>query len=174
MKLKIRKIWFRGKVEGVADALFEIPQFRELFDDWIDEGEMRPPRTARVYHQCWQAKPITDKLPSPGRDVYLVLTSLNLKGDDGLIHGRGFDRRALASNNAYMAGIKNDIFDPRDVDFNAVVFSEIGHALGSQHHDFDSQDPCLMSHNCHPEPKWTSLGEIRFCERCYETIKRSV
>ena len=171
MKLLIRKLWFKHSIDEVAESLFEIPQLKELFGEGYEyDGEMRP-RGIKIFPGYWPADAILDRLPDPGKDIYLVLTTLDLEGVYGRIHGKGHNRRAIASNDSYRRGIHNEIFDPRDVDFNATVFSEIGHALGSEHHKFNPLDPCLMSHNHHPGPEWEYLEDIRFCDKCYEKIK---
>lgn len=172
MKLLIKKLWFRNSVDEVAESLFQIPQLKELFDEgYVYDGEMRP-RGIKIFTMYWPADAILDRLPDPGKDVYLVLTTADLQGDYGRIDGKGRDRRAIMSNDSYLAGIKKDIFDPSDVNFNATAFGEIGHALGSEHHKFDPLNQCEMSHNYFPQAEWKFLEDIRLCDKCYEKIRR--
>jgi len=159
-------------VDEVAESLFQIPQLRELFDEgYAYDGEMRP-RGIKIFTMYWPADAILKRLPDPGKDVYLVLTTADLQGDYGRINGKGHDRKAIASNDGFLSGINKDVFDPSYVDFNAMAFSEIGHALGSEHHNFNPLNPCLMSHNYHPGPEWDSLDKIRFCDECYDKIRK--
>ncbi len=174
MKLLIRKLWFRHSVDEVAYSLFKIPQLRELFDEGYDyDGEMRP-RGIKICQMYWPADAILKRLPDSNKDVYLVLTTADLQGDYGGIHGKGYNGRAIMSNNSYLARINNDIFDPSGVNFNAIAFGEIGHALGLEHHAFDARNPCEMSHNELNKmmQKINSLEEIKFCDECYEKIRK--
>jgi hypothetical protein len=41
------------------------------------------------------------RLPPREKDVYLILTSLDLKGEYGRINGKGYDYVALDSNSCF-------------------------------------------------------------------------
>lgn len=97
-----------------------------------------------------------------------MLTSMELKGEYGRIHGTGKNRKAIASNDGFIDGY--GVFRPDDISFNAAVFGEIGHALGLAHHEFNPSNPCEMSHNYLPGPHWPSLEDIRFCDDCYNQL----
>jgi len=104
MKLLVKKLWFPHNVEETVNALFRIPQMREWFDGGFEyKGEMRP-RGIKVCSGYWPANAILDRLPDSEEDVYLVLTSMELKGDYGRIHGKGYDRRSIASSHGYTRG----------------------------------------------------------------------
>src|SRR3989344_5807346 len=165
MKLLVKKLWFPHSVDDIVEALFRIPQMRERFDKgYRYDGEMRP-RGIKICSGYWSADKIMAKILSPERDVCLILTGLELQGDAPRISGKGRDRIAIASSTAYTGG---NGFCTQDINFNAMTFGEIGHSLGLQHHVFDSSNPCEMSHNCYPGPTWSSLSEIRFCNKCYK------
>ncbi|MFH0949002.1 MAG: hypothetical protein V1802_00770 [Candidatus Aenigmatarchaeota archaeon] len=169
MKLLVRKLWFPYSIDATVNSLFRIPQMQKQFTEgYAYDGEMRP-RGIKIRSGYWPACAIMERLPSSDKDVYLVLTSMDLKGDCGRIHGRGDNKRAIASSDGYFNSWYK--FRPDDVDFNAITFGEIGHALGLKHHDFDQLNPCEMSHNKIPGPRWSSLHEIRFCDECYKQIK---
>lgn len=170
MKLIVRKLWFRGDLEKTIDALFKIPQIKEKFNEnHIYDGEMRP-RRIKICSGYWPADPILDLLPDSKKDVYLVLTSLDLRGDYGRIDGKGYDKRAIMSNSSFFGGIDNDIFYENDKGFQSIMLHEIGHALGALHHDINPNDPCVMTSNQIPSPTWDSLQEIRLCDNCYRTL----
>jgi hypothetical protein len=169
MKLLTRKLWFPHSIEETVTALFKIPQVKEQFNEgYAYDGEMRP-RGMKICSGYWPADAIMERLPHSDKDIYLVLTSLDLKGDYGRIHGKGRNRVAIASSDSFTNGY--GIFHPEDIDFNAMVFGEIGHALGLAHHEFNPSDPCEMSHSYKPGHRWSSLDEIRFCDECYKPIK---
>ena len=169
MKLLVRKLWFPHDVDETATALFRIPQMREKFDEgWKYDGEMRP-RGIKICPGYWPAKGILEKLPQTDKDVYLVLTAVELKGDYGGIYGRGENRRAIASSQGYTNGY--GVFHTDEVMFSAMAFGEIGHALGLEHHEIDLDNPCEMSHNQIPHTDWPSLDKICFCDECYRKIK---
>ncbi len=171
MKLLVKKLWFRGSVDEVMSAFFKIPQVREQFaEGYSYDGEMRP-RGIKIFSGYWPAKEIISRLPRFEEDISLVLTSMDLKGDFGRIYGRGEDRRAIASNDGYRGGLRKEIFNPNDSHFNGMIFGEIGHALGLEHHKHDQSAPCEMSHNCYPNADWKSLEEIRFCDNCYKKLR---
>lgn len=132
-------------------------------------GEMRP-RGIKIFSGYWPAYKILDRLPDSDNDVCLILTSMELKGEQGRIHGTGHDKKAIASSDGFTEGVYNDIFRPDGVSFNAMVFGEIGHALGLEHHTFYESNPCEISHNQHPGPDWQSLDQVRFCNDCYKKI----
>lgn len=168
MKLLVRKLWFPHSIDDTITALFRIPQIQEQFDEeWAYDGEMRP-RGIKICPGYWPADVVMDRLPQADKDVYLILTSMDLKGDYGRIHGKGYDRKAIASSDGFTNGFGE--FNPTNVDFNAMAFGEIGHALGLRHHDFDPSNPCEMSHGKYPGPDFKSLDEIHFCDNCYEKI----
>ncbi|MEK6888604.1 MAG: hypothetical protein AABW80_00690 [Nanoarchaeota archaeon] len=172
MKLVVRKLWYRGDLEATMQALFKIPQLRKRFDEgYFYEGEMRP-RGLKICPGYWKAYPILELIPKSQEAVHLVLTSLDLRGEHGRISGTGMDKKALASNDAFIGGSKREIFNPADPQFNGMVFGEIGHALGTQHHPYNWLDPCEMSHNYHPSADWQSLEEIRFCDACQKVFSR--
>lgn len=169
MKLLVRKLWFPHSIDATVSALLRIPQMQEQFDEeYIYDGEMRP-KGIKICSRYWPADAIMKRLPDSQKDVYLVLTSMDLGGEYGRIHGKGRERKAIASINGFTTG--NDIFHPYDIDFNAMAFGEVGHALGLKHHEFDPSNPCEMSHNKIPGPRWISLNTIRFCNDCYRKIK---
>ncbi|MBI4454060.1 hypothetical protein HY636_05445 [Candidatus Woesearchaeota archaeon] len=169
MKLLIRKLWFPHCIDETINALFRIPQMQEQFDEGFEyNGEMRP-RGLKIFSGYWPADAILDKLPDSEKEVYLILTSMELKGDYGRIHGKGRNKRAIASSDGFTNGY--GVFNSDDPHFNAMAFGEIGHALGLTHHDFDPSNKCEMSHNNIPGPRWSSLDEIRFCNDCYQKIK---
>ncbi|MEK6848719.1 MAG: hypothetical protein AABX65_03750 [Nanoarchaeota archaeon] len=169
MKLLIKKLWFPHNIDIVASALFKIPQMQEQFDEgWEYAGEMRP-RGIKVCSNYWPAKTILEKLVMPDKDVCLVLTSMDLQGDYGRIHGRGQNRKAIASSDGFTNGY--GVFHPEDIGFNAMAFGEIGHAIGLLHHNTNPLAPCEMSHNLYPKPNWQSLEDIRFCDNCDSQIK---
>ena len=170
MKLLVRKLWFPHSIDETVTSLFRIPQMQEQFDeDFTYDGEMRP-RGIKIYSGYWPADAILDGLPDSEKDVYFVLTSLDLKGDFGRIHGKGYSRRAIASCNSFVYGPRKNRFNPDDVDFNAMAFGEIGHALGLTHHKFNPLNPCEMSHNNRPSLSWSSLEDILFCDNCYQKL----
>lgn len=152
----------------------------ELFNEgWAYDGEMRP-RGIKLSPGEWSADQILEKTPHSETDIYLVLTSTDLKRDKAFIapdetvhriHGMGKNRKALATNDAFIGGNKIKIFNPYDAGFNVIVFGELGHALGLDHHKFDPSNPCEMSHCYRPRAQWTRLEEIRFCEDCYQKVK---
>lgn len=169
MKLLVKRLWFPHNVDETVTALFRIPQMREKFDEGYKyDGEMRP-RGMKICPRYWPAKGILEKLHEIDKGVYLVLTALELKGDYGGIYGRGENRRAIVSSHGYTNGLGGFYTD--DVGFNATAFGEIGHALGLEHHEFDSKNPCEMSHNQFPHADWTSLDKVCFCDECYRKIK---
>ena len=169
MKLLLRKLWFPHSVDETVTALLRIPQMQEQFDEgFVYDGEMRP-RGIKICSGYWPADAILDRLPDSENDVYLVLTSMDLKGDYGRINGKGRNRKSIASSNGFTNGY--GIFHPDNPHFNAMAFGEIGHALGLEHHEFDPLNRCEMSHNNIPRPRWSSLGDIRFCNDCYQNIK---
>ena len=169
MKLLVRKLWFPHSIDLVVTSLFKIPQMQEQFNEgYAYDGEMRP-RGIKICSHYWPANAIMERLPDTDKDVYLVLTSMDLQGDYGRIHGKGINRTAIASSYSFTNGY--GVFHPDDVYFNAMTFGEIGHALGLAHHGFDRLNPCEMSHNNIPGPRQSSLDEIRFCDECYKTIK---
>ena len=169
MKLLVRKLWFPHSVDETVSALLRIPQIQEQFDEgFAYDGEMRP-RGIKICSGYWLADTILDRLPDSQKDVYLVLTSMDLKGDYGRIDGKGRDRKAIASTDGFTDGLGR--FDSWDPEFYAMAFGEIGHALGLQHHEYDPSNPCEMSHNNIPGPRWSSLDEVRFCNNCYQSIK---
>lgn len=171
MKLLVRRLWFRGSLDETMSSLFRIPQLSEQFDGGYEyDSEMRP-RGIKLFPGYWPADTILKLLPKSEEDVYLVLTSMDLKGDLGRIHGKGYDKKSIASNNSFINGYGE--FNPRDVDFNAMAFHEIGHALGLSHHDPKSSNPCEMSSNQFPQPGWKRLEEIRFCDDCYRKTSGS-
>jgi hypothetical protein len=168
MKLLIRKLWFQHSVDETVTALFRIPQMQEQFDEnYAYDREMRP-KGIKICPGYWSTDEILNRLPDSNKDVYLILTSLDLKGDYGRIHGKGHDRKAIVSNDSFGSGRNNTIFDPIDIDFQATAFHEIGHALGLLHHDSDPLNSCAMSHQ---DYSWSSLEEIHFCNNCYKKIK---
>lgn len=169
MKLLIRKLWFPHSIDLTVTALFKIPYMKELFNEgYAYDGEMRP-RGIKIFSGYWSADTIMERLAKTDKDLYLVLTSMDLKGDYGRIHGKGHNKVAIASSNGFTNGYR--FFHEDNVDFNAMAFGEIGHALGLAHHNFNKKDPCEMSHNNIPGPNWSSLEEIRFCDNCYKLIK---
>jgi hypothetical protein len=169
MKLLVRKLWFPHSVDETVTALFRIPQMKEQFDEgFAYDGEMRP-RGIKICSGYWPADDILDKLPDSENDVYLVLTSMELKGDYGRINGKGSDRKAIASTNGSTDAFKR--FHSWDYGFYAMAFEEIGHALGLQHHEFNPSNPCEMSRNNVSDHHWLSLDEVRFCNDCYQLIK---
>ncbi len=169
MKLLVKKLWFPHSIEDVMSALFEIPQLKEQFDEgYAFDSEMRP-QGIKICSGYWPADKIMERLPVSDKDVSLVLTSMDLKGDYGRIHGKGYDRRAIGSSYGFTTGF--GVFHPDDTQFNAMLFGEIGHALGLAHHDFDPSNPCEMSHNELPGPHSSSLDNIRFCDDCYQQLK---
>ncbi len=182
MKLLVRKLWFPFSVEESIDALFKIPQVGEVFnEDWAYDGEMIP-RGFKLGPLYWSADKILEKMPFSETDIYLVITSTDIKRDKDYIdpkydetvhrvHGMGKNRKALATNCSFIGGDKIKIFNPNYVDFNAIVFGEIGHALGLDHHEFDPSNPCNMSHSDRPRAEWTHLEDIRFCSNCYQKIR---
>lgn len=123
----------------------------------------------KICSRYWPAVAIMGKLPKSGEDVYLVLTSMDLRGDCGRIDYRGSDRRAIVSNDSFISK-ESRTFNPYNVNFNAAAFGAIGYALGLKHHDFELGDPCEMSHNENPGPNWRSLYDIRFCDDCHAKI----
>ena len=167
MKLFIKKLYFPHSIDHVIDSLFKIPQLNEHFDKGVSyEGNIMP-RGAKIYPGFWDANKIMKGLDRPERGVLLVLTSLDLKGDYGRIHGKGHDGVAIISSNGYTGGWG---FNPRDISFNAMAYGEIGHALGLKHHEIKRNDSCAMTHNFHPHPDWKSLEDIRFCDGCYSGL----
>lgn len=168
MKLMVRKLWFQGNIDDTMSALFKIPQLREQFTGgYAYDGEMRP-RGIKISSGYWPADVILERLPQSEEDVYLVLTSMNLKEGYLPIHGEGYDRKAIASNNDVLDGHR--YFFSYDIHFNAMAFGEIGHALGLSHHSFDPRNPCEMSHDKFFRPHWKTLEEIRFCDDCYKRL----
>ena len=111
------------------------------------------------------------RVPNPGKDVCLVLTSMDLKGDYRSIHGKGDNRVSIASNDSFRISNRGFNFDSKDPSFNAMVFGEVGHALGLAHHALDLSNPCEMSHSDRLGYHWSSLDEIRFCNDCYKKIE---
>lgn len=168
MKLVIRKLWYPASVDDTAHALFEVPVIRERFDEgFVYAGEMRP-RGIKICSGYWPAEALLRRMPDADEDVSLILTSMELQGDYGRIHGRGYQRKAIASSNGYTRF--EGVFSPNDVGFQAMTTGEIGHALGLAHHAYDPSNPCEMSHNQLPGPRWTSLEEIRFCDDCSQHL----
>ncbi|MDP1695224.1 MAG: hypothetical protein Q8L34_06840 [Candidatus Woesearchaeota archaeon] len=168
MKLLVKKLWFPHSVDDVVEALFKIPQMQEQFDEGYKyDGEMRP-RGIKICSGYWPADAVMTRVSNQKDRVYLILTSVDLQGDVGRIHGKGRGGVAIASSNGYTGG-RGFIAD--DVGFNAMAFGEIGHALGIEHHKFDSANPCEMSHNQYPGPDWQTLDEVRFCDECYTKIR---
>src|SRR3989338_2860282 len=103
MKLLVTKLWFPYNVRTTLAGLFEIPQIQERFDEgFLYDGEMRP-QDIKVCSGYWPANAVLDRLPESKKDVYLVLTSMDLKGDYGRIHGKGYNRKAIASNNSFLS-----------------------------------------------------------------------
>ena len=148
---------------------------QELFDEgYVYDGEMRP-RGIKILPGYWPADAILERLPKTDKDVYLVLTLMDLKGGEfGRINGKGCNRAAIATIDGYTTGYKSKIFNPDDVDFNDLVFSEIGHALGLLHHRHNPFNPCPMSHNevsYRLDRHKLSLEDIHFCDECYKQIK---
>src|SRR3989338_6986962 len=104
MKLLVRKLWFPHSVDETVTALLRIPQMQEQFNEgFAYDREMRP-RGIKICSGYWPADAILDKLPDSEKDVYLVLTSMDLKGDYGRIHGKGRDRKAIASSDSFSNG----------------------------------------------------------------------
>ena len=170
MKLKVRKLWFRHSIEATVNELFRISQLREQFDEgYIYDGEIRP-RGLKIFPGYWSADGILERLPESQEEVCLVLTSMDLKGDYGRIHGKGFNMRAIASNNSFINGY--GFFNHKGPHFLAMAFGEIGHALGLSHHNHNPQNPCEMSHNYDPRVDWKSIEEIKFCDDCYSKLQK--
>jgi hypothetical protein len=171
MKLLIKKLWFPWDVNRTARALFKIPQVQEHFNEGFNYvGEMRP-RGIKIFSGYWPADAILNRLPKSERDVTLILTSMDLKGDYGRIYGKGYDRRAIASNHGFIGGANNELFDYYDIDFNAMIMEEIGHALGLSHHETDNRQRCPMTRNKFRETPWINLRDICFCEDCYRGLR---
>lgn len=171
MKLLVRELWFSHNVDDTVRVLLKIPQLGKLLGEGYSyDGEMRP-RGIKISPGYWPADPILGLLPHGEGEVRLVLTSVDLQGDYGRIHGKGYDHKAIASNSGYMTNAAE--FEPWDHHFQAMAFGEIGHALGLEHHNFDSSNPCEMSHNKIPGPRWKSLDDIRFCDDCYRQIAKN-
>lgn len=171
MKLLVRRLWFPYDVDATVTALFRVPQIAERFSEgYAYDGNMRP-RGIRICPGYWPADAIMARLPQGEKNVYLVLTSMDLKGDHGRIHGKGRDRVAIASSYGF-TDFSNSrrCFNPSDVGFHAMAFGEVGHALGLEHHRFDPSNPCEMSHNEIPGPEWRSLKEVHFCDDCYKMM----
>jgi hypothetical protein len=95
---------------------------------------------------------------------------LDLKGEYGRINGKGYDYVALDSNSCFWAGKNKDTFNPGNVGFNALAFSELCNSLGLEHHEIKTLNPCVMTHNHSPEHKGDSLETIRVCEECYKKL----
>jgi len=170
MRLLVRKVRFPFSVEDTLAALFRIPQMQIFDEGWIYDYKMSP-KGAKI-GGYWSAPIILKKTPNSETDIYLVLTSLDIIGEDHRIHGMGSKRKAIATNDAYIGGCgREKIFDPYDVDFNAMVFGELGHALGLDHHELDPSNPCNMSHSDRPCVSWARLEDVRFCENCYQKIR---
>ncbi|MDP2925703.1 MAG: hypothetical protein Q8N99_05000 [Nanoarchaeota archaeon] len=165
MKLIIRKFWFKWSIDDCMAGLFRIPQLKEQFDEgFLNDCEIRP-RGIKIYPGYYPADDILAMMPESKKDVYLVLSSMDLKGDYGRVHGKGYNRKAIASNNAFIDGF--GMFDTNDIGFNAIVFHEIGHALCLAHHSYEPSDSCEMSSNEHLDEPWPCLEDIRFCDDCY-------
>ena len=144
---------------------------QELFTEGFTyDGEIRP-RGAKISQGYWSADEILKRLPTNERDVCLILTSLELKGDYGRIHGKGHPGKAVVSNISFIGGSEQDTFDPRYIDFQAIVFHELGHTLGLTHHETKETEHCNMTLIHYPQPDWRSLKEIRFCEDCYKQLQ---
>ena len=170
MKFLTRKLWFSYDVNETLDALFRIPQMQELFDEgFAYGGEMRP-KGIKICSGYWPADAILDRLPQTEDDIYFVLTSMDLKGDFGRIHGKGRERKSIMSNYSFLSGICLSRFDPCDIGFQAIAFHEVGHALGLKHHEEDA-GPCAMIHK---HFRWKSLDDIRFCSDCYNKISPDI
>ena len=175
MKLMVRKLWYAHDLEETVESLFRIPQMRQQFDGFAYDGEMRP-RGIKICSRYWPADAILDRLPDSEKDVYMVLTSMDLKGDYGRIHGKGRDRKAIASSDSFSNGF--GFLDLNDPHYPAMTFHEIGHALGLLHHDYRESDPCVMSDQARNRPlgqwpRWSSIEAVQFCEPCYRTLPGS-
>jgi len=174
MKLKVRKLWFRHDVEKVVRELFRIPQIREQFSDgWEYDCEMRPKGLKMPPLDFWPANEILELVPRSQEDVYLVLTSRDLRVSSRTarrIHGKGEYMKAISSNHGFIDG--HGYFDCLDTEFLSTTFGEIGHALGLSHHLHNPEDPCEMSHNERPKAKWESLRDIQFCSDCYGQLRK--
>lgn len=145
MKLLIKKLWLKHDVDKIVKCLFKIPKLKEQFDKGYEYvGEMRP-RGLKIFPNFWPADDILERLPQSEKDVYLILTTLDLKGDYGRIHGKGLSRKAIASNDAFIGGINKNRFNYDDPHFLGMVFGEIGHSLGLSHHEHNQDNPCEMS-----------------------------
>ena len=169
MKLSVKNMWFPEPINKTMDELFKIPQVREQFDQgWDYSGDLRP-RAIKISPGYWPAQKVLDVLPDPKKDVYLILTGMNLKGDFGRIHGRGCERRAIISSDGFVNG--DGIL--WEVSFSATAFGEIGHALGLKHHEYNSRNPCEMSHNEIPGPDWKKIEKVRLCKSCYAKLRNS-
>ena len=167
MELIVRKLWFPHNAEEVVASIFRIPQARQLFQQARYERDMRP-RGIRTSGLYVPANPIMDLVIPPNEGVYLILTSRDLKGDYGGINGKGKNKVAIASSWSYTGGSG---FSTSDVSFTSMAFGELGHALGLEHHAFDSVNPCEMSHNQIPGPDWKNLESVCFCKVCFKKVK---
>ena len=166
MILRVRKLWFRHSIDDTIEALFTVPQMRELFEGWEYDGEMQP-RGIKGEHWWWPALPILDRLPDPQGDVYLILTSLFLTG----LYGGKTDAvaqvgKAIVSNAWFFRRSKP--FNPRSPNFAMIEVHEAVHALGlMEHHEIDPDNRCVMENQ---GPGYDTLEDIRICDACYARI----
>lgn len=168
MELLVRKLWFGYDVKETMDAFFEIPQAGEIFDQgYRYESEMRP-LGVKVGDRLYSASGVLEKIEIKPNSVCLVLTSMDLQGDHGRIYGKGYDGKTIISNDAWLSGYDNNIFDPSKLTFQSTVLHEVGHALGLDHHEYDPRELCVMP--TRPDVEWGSLDKISFCNDCYSSL----
>ncbi len=174
MKLLVRKLSFSHSIEETLSSLFKISQIKELFDErYVFDGELKPTEM-EISKNDARAEDILNRLPPSGNNVYLVLTSINLEGRTSPVHGWGDNRKAIITCESYY--YKPGVFDAKCIGFNSLIFGEIGHALGLVHHEYDSSNPCEISHWRFrgPGTMWKSIDEICFCKDCYRKLQSRI
>lgn len=177
MKLLVKKARFSGDVEDHLHYLFTVPHMKLLFNERYEfRGELRH-TGLKIQTIYMPVDMILERIPPPGNNVYLVLTTVDLKGSCGTVRGKGHDRKAIATNWNGCCGYRlSPGLKPGTTDFYATILEEIGHAAGAghDHHRFDPKDPCVMTDGMDSRTyEWPSVESIRYCNACLDRIVKN-
>ena len=168
MKLLVKDLWFNGNVDEYLRTLFQVPHMAEFFDQGYEHtGQMRP-QGIKWGIRSWQPKLIVEKLPDPGNDVYMALTSRELFDMGGRSVGYSNGRRLVATN---YDNVTDRCFPSDDLYLIPTMMEEIGHALGVETHHMDKDIACVMQGHKHKTPDFQKIEQVQFCNDCYDQIK---